>query len=64
VATLERSSSSVEAMRALLDYLVAERTRLRAHGSGELELEANRQAILAIRFRLLRASAQGSTADD
>ena len=57
MATLERSTGSVEAMQQVLSYLVTERQQLRAHGVEGVELEANRKAIVAIQWRLNRALA-------
>jgi hypothetical protein len=40
----------------VLSYLVAERQQLRSRGADEAELEANRQAIVAMQWRLGRAA--------
>lgn len=42
-------------MREVLSFLVTERQQLRAHGAPKAELEANRQAIVAMQWRLGRA---------
>jgi hypothetical protein len=55
MATVERAAGSVEAMRNVLSYLVAERHRLRAQGADAVELDANLKAIAAIRSRLTHA---------
>jgi hypothetical protein len=55
MATLERSTGSIEAMQQVLSYLVTERQHLRAHGVEGAELEANRKAIVAIQWRINRA---------
>lgn len=52
MATVERPAGSVEALRNVLSYLVAERHRLRSHEGSPVELEANLKAIAAIRSRL------------
>jgi hypothetical protein len=56
---------SADAIRHVLSYLVAEREQLRLHGADEAELEANRQAILAMQWHLDRAvgDAQAPSAD-
>jgi hypothetical protein len=45
----------VETMRRVLSYLAAERRRLYARGADQVELEANRLAIAAMRWHLDRA---------
>ena len=55
MATLERSTGSVEAMEHVLSYLVTERQHLRAHGVEGAELEANRKAIVAMQWRINHA---------
>jgi hypothetical protein len=55
MATVERAEGSVEAMRDVLRYLVAERHRLRAQHADPPELDANLKAIAAIRSRLTHA---------
>jgi hypothetical protein len=55
MATVERAAGSVEAMRNVLSYLVAERHRLREHSADAFELDANLKAIVAIRSRLTHA---------
>lgn len=55
MATVERAAGSVEAMRNVLSYLVAERHQLRAHSADAVELDANLKAIAAIRSRLTHA---------
>ena len=58
MATVDMISESVEALERVLNYLVKERQRLRHEGSGRAELEANRQAIVAIQAHLGRARSQ------
>jgi hypothetical protein len=48
------ASESVEALNQVLTYLVSERQLLRAHGASDIELEANRKAIVAMQWRLNR----------
>jgi hypothetical protein len=55
VATVERAPRSVEAMGQVLSYLVIERQELRSRGADRIELEANRQAIVAMQWQLGRA---------
>jgi hypothetical protein len=55
MATIERPAGSVEALRKVLSYLVAERHRLRAHEGSAVELDANLKAIAAIRSHLERS---------
>jgi hypothetical protein len=55
MAAAEDRNCSVDAIKQVLTYLVAERQRLRSHGADEAELEANRQAIAAMEWRLGRA---------
>ena len=55
MATVERSTGSVEAMQHVLSYLVTERQHLRTHGAEGAELEANRRAIVAMQWRINRA---------
>ena len=55
MAAVRDSQGSVEAIRHVLSYLAAEREQLRLHGADEAELEANRQAILAMQWHLDRA---------
>jgi hypothetical protein len=55
MAAVGKSQGSVDAIRHVLSYLVAEREQLRLHGADEAELEANRQAILAMQWHLDRA---------
>lgn len=55
MAAVETTPRSVEAMREVLSFLVTERQQLRAHGAPKAELEANRQAIVAMQWRLGRA---------
>jgi hypothetical protein len=52
-----RPSRSVEAMSQVLAYLVTERQSLRARDASTVELEANRQAIVAMQWHLNRALA-------
>ena len=54
MATVERPTGSVEALRNVLSYLVAERHRLRSHEGSAVELDANLKAIAAIRSSLER----------
>ena len=42
-------------MGQVLSYLVTERQRLRTHGASQIELEANRKAIVAMQWRLNHA---------
>jgi hypothetical protein len=56
MAAVEDRQSSVDAIRQVLSYLVAERQQLRSRGADEAELEANRQAIVAMQWRLGRAA--------
>lgn len=52
-----RAHPSVESIREVIAYLVIERQSLRAHGAQRPELEANRQALVALQWRLNRALA-------
>jgi hypothetical protein len=52
MAMVERAPGSVEAMKHVLSYLVAERQQLRANGGSAVELEANRKAIAAMEWQL------------
>jgi hypothetical protein len=56
MAAVEDTDGSLEAIRRVLSYLVSERQQLRSHGADEAELEANRQAIAAMQWRLGRTS--------
>ncbi len=56
MAAVEDTHGSLEAIRRVLSYLVTEREQLRCHGADEAELEANRQAIAAMQWRLSRAA--------
>ena len=56
MAAVEDTHGSLEAIRRVLSYLVTEREQLRCHGADEAELEANRQAIAAMQWRLGRAA--------
>jgi len=51
---VEPAQGSVEAFERVLSYLVTERQRLRASGAEKVELEANRQAIVAMQSQLGR----------
>ena len=53
--TAIQTSGSVDATKKVLSYLVTERQRLRDHGADGVELEANRQAIVAMQWHLSRA---------
>ena len=55
MAAVDVSESSVDALRRVLSYLVTERQRLRSHDAPAAELEANRQAIVAMQLQLARA---------
>jgi len=55
MATMESPVGSVEALRNVLSYLVAERHRLRSHDGSSVELDANLKAIAAIRSSLERS---------
>jgi len=55
MATAEVSQGSVEALRRVLAYLVRERQQLRADDAPQVELEANRKAIVAMQMQLGRA---------
>jgi hypothetical protein len=55
MAAVEDRNCSVDAIKQVLAYLVAERRRLYSHGAEEAELEANRQAIAAMKWRLRQA---------
>jgi hypothetical protein len=55
MAAATDSLASVDAMSELLSYLVRERQRLRSHDATAPELEANRQAIISMQWRLNRA---------
>jgi len=55
MAAAQQASESIVAMNHVLSYLVNERQQLRSHGATRPELEANRQAIVAIQWRLNRA---------
>ena len=57
MAATEDRHGSVDAIKQVLSFLVAERQRLYSHGADAAELEANRQAILAMEWRLVRADA-------
>jgi hypothetical protein len=46
---------SVEAIRDVISYLVVERQSLRTRGAEKPELEANRQALVAMQAQLGRA---------
>jgi hypothetical protein len=56
MAAVEDTRGSVQAIRQVLSYLLAERRRLRSHGAEEAEFEANRQAIEAMQWHLARAA--------
>ena len=58
MAATEDRHGSVDAIKQVLSFLVAERRRLHSHGADAAELEANRQAILAMEWRLVRADAR------
>jgi hypothetical protein len=55
MAAVEDRSCSPDAIKQVLAYLVAERRRLYSQRADEAELEANRQAIEAMTWRLQRA---------
>jgi hypothetical protein len=55
MAAVEGTNCSVDAIKQVLAYLVAERRHLHSHGAEEAELEANRKAIAAMTLRLQRA---------
>jgi hypothetical protein len=55
MATVERPAGSVETLRNVLSYLVAERHRLQSHDGSAVELDANMKAIVAIRSSLERS---------
>ena len=57
MAATEDMHGSVDAIKQVLSSLIAERHRLYLHGADPAELEANRQAILAMEWRLVRADA-------
>jgi hypothetical protein len=57
MAATENRHGSVDAIKQVLSFLVAERQRLYLRGADPAELEANRQAILAMEWRLVRADA-------
>jgi hypothetical protein len=52
MAAVDDRNCSVEAIKQVLAYLFAERRRLYSHGADNAELEANRQAIAAMTWRL------------
>lgn len=56
MAAVEDTHGSPEAIRRVLSYLITERQQLRCYGADEAELEANRQAIAAMQWRLGRAA--------
>ncbi|MDX6401502.1 MAG: hypothetical protein QOF27_2108 [Gaiellaceae bacterium] len=58
---VESSPGSVEAMRHVLSYLVAERQQLRANGGTAVELDANRKAIAAMEWQLDHAHVSPAT---
>jgi hypothetical protein len=60
MAAVDEKHCSEEAIRQVLSYLVTERHQLQAHGADEAELEANRQAILAMQWRLGRGAGDES----
>jgi hypothetical protein len=62
MAAAEDIHGSVEAIEQVLSYLLTERRQLRSNGGNEAELEANRQAIEAMRWRLGRAAQDEYTA--
>jgi hypothetical protein len=55
MAAVGSSQESVDALRRVLSYLVSERQRLRSTNAPRAELEANRQAIVAMQMQLGRA---------
>lgn len=55
---VSESESTVDALRRVLSYLVTERQRLRSRDASRVELEANRQAIVAMQLQLTRALAR------
>jgi hypothetical protein len=61
MAAVEGRNCSVDAIKQVLAYLVAERRRLHSQGAEEAELEANRQAIAAMKWRLQQALRTDST---
>jgi hypothetical protein len=54
MATAEPVNASIEALEHVLSYLVRERQELRVAAAGKMELEANRQAIIATQSHLTR----------
>jgi hypothetical protein len=54
MATVEALNASVEALERALAYLVKERQSLRSSNAERPELEANRQAIIALQSQLGR----------
>lgn len=56
MATVE-APGSVEAMKHVLSYLMAERQHLRDKGGSAVELDANRKAIAAMEWQLDHARA-------
>ena len=54
MAAAEPVNGSIEALEHVLSYLVKERQELRSTNAGKMELEANRQAIIATQSHLTR----------
>jgi hypothetical protein len=54
MAAAEPLNGSIEALEHVLSYLVKERQELRSTNAAKIELEANRQAIIATQSHLTR----------
>jgi hypothetical protein len=61
MAAAEPVNGSIDALEHVLSYLVKERQELRAANAGKMELEANRQAIVAMQSHLTRMLGEGHT---
>jgi hypothetical protein len=55
VAAVDVPETSLDALHRVLSYLVVERQRLRSNDAPQVELEANRKAIVAMQMQLARA---------